>query len=478
MDGPERWGETFAPPVSPCYDQEEVQFSDAAGLDQVTLPHVGHVPPTSSEPKFRVKRWRKDPAPVFVNPSPKAMATTLKTPLNRWEDGHLSSHYKPPSMPVYAVGGLPPPGPGLRKRALPPTPALGEGLQYCHSNKLAVHSSAFASQLRVHGQSTAVQRPSDVYFGARADHSFSKPLDLPHSLVRATTSDSTTMLALHQQLKEQHHQEWLHLLETAGDASDLVKATRDSPSDVVHRSRVIAKFAPSTLAAYFRCWNHWVDFCLLHDASPYHPPTVLLADFLQVSSQRSALGVATAQSRALLWITKYAGFPLLKQALEAPIARAYTIPTEVAPRKEAAPLPLSFVVHLESCLLKDTGTPADRLLMGSILVLVWSSLRWSDALWVSPCDLVEDSDIIRGVAAKTKTTSRGMPFAFVKSGLLAVNAQVSWSTKWLNLVRQALQRNSELFAGFNPDFLIPQCGCCCSHIVMLRFSVWVFIHPR
>ena len=133
--------------------------------------------------------------------------------------------------------------------------------------------------------------------------------------------------------------------------------------------------------------------------------------------------------------------------------------------KKRHPHSLSFVVHLESCLLKDIGTPADRLLMGSILVLVWSSLRWSDALWVSPCGLVEDSDIIRGVAAKTKTTSRGTPFAFVKSGLLAVNSQVSWSTKWLNLVRQALQRTSELFPGFKPDFLIPQCGPNLAHPV-------------
>lgn len=284
----------------------------------------------------------------------------------------MAHQYKPPSMPVSAMGGLPPPA--LRKRALPQTPTFGEGLQYSHSTKLAVHSSALASQLRIHSHSALAQRASDEQLGVHADHCISKPLDLPQSLVRATTSDSTTMLALHQQLKEQHHLEWMQLLEKAGDASDLVKATRDSPCDAVHRSRVIAKFAPSTLAAYFRCWNHWVDFCQLHDASPYHPATVLLADFLQVASQRSALGIATAQSRALVWISKYTGFPLLKQALEAPITRASTIPTEVAPREEAAPLPLSFVVHLESCLLKETGSPADRLLMGSILVLVFINI--------------------------------------------------------------------------------------------------------
>ena len=116
------------------------------------------------------------------------------------------------------------------------------------------------------------------------------------------------------------------------------------------------------------------------------------------------------------------------------------------------------MVYLESCLLKEVGNAADRLLMGSILVLIWSSLRWSDALWVAPSTLIEDGDIIRGVAVKTKTTSRGMPFAFVTSGLLATSAQVTWSTKCLNLVRQALQRTAETFPEFTPDFLIPTCG--------------------
>ena len=37
--------------------------------------------------------------------------------------------------------------------------------------------------------------------------------------------------------------------------------------------------------------------------------------------------------------------------------------------------------------------------------------------------------------------------------------------KWLNLVRQALQRTSELFPGFKPDFLIPQCGPNLAHPV-------------
>ena len=430
--------------------------SFANTIDLEAQSAVGDPTSTLPEPLFRVKRWRKDSTPVFVNPSPKASAITPKQPLNRWDQGSLSSQYRPPSLCVATLGGLAPPS--LRKRVLPQAQLSGDGLHYTTPTKLLVHSVAFKCQLAYDSSSASMPGKSKRTFDSSVDHCLSAPMDLSTSVAKPMSADTTTMLALHQQLKEQHHVEWLHILEVAADDSDLVKATRDSNNVMLHRARVIAKFSPSTLASYFRCWHQWTAFCKCHDVNPHQPPVVLLADFLQVSSRRSALGVATAHSRALTWMSKYAGFPILKQALEAPITRAYTIPSEVVPRKEAAPLPLSFVVYLESCILKDMGTPADRLLMGSILVLIWGSLTWSDALWVAAGDLVEDADIIRGVAHKTKTTSREMPFALVKSGFLAVNSPVSWSTTWLNLVRQALQRTTEVFPGFKPDFLLPQCG--------------------
>ena len=51
-----------------------------------------------------------------------------------------------------------------------------------------------------------------------------------------------------------------------------------------------------------------------------------------------------------------------------------------------------------------------------------------------------------------------MPFAFLTCGFLSGMTSVSWTTKWLNLVRAALQRTAEAFPGFVPDFLLPMCG--------------------
>ena len=144
--------------------------------------------------------------------------------------------------------------------------------------------------------------------------------------------------------------------------------------------------------------------------------------------------------------------------------------------KEAAPLPLSFVVFLETQILRDQGTAADRLLMGCLLVLVWSSLRWSDATWVSPSSLSIEDDTIRGVANKTKTTMRGLPFAFLTCGFLSGTTSVSWTKKWLNLVRAALQRTSEAFPGFVPDFLLPMCGPNPDHPMLVAPMPWYLSH--
>ena len=123
----------------------------------------------------------------------------------------------------------------------------------------------------------------------------SQPLSLDTTVVRPTLADSTTMLALHKQFKSQHLQEWLQLLDRAGSLSELFASTIDSTNAFLHRSKVIARFAPSTLATYLKSWSHWSDFFECSGVCPFRPTVMAVADFLQVSSTKSALVVATAQ---------------------------------------------------------------------------------------------------------------------------------------------------------------------------------------
>ena len=372
----------------------------------------------------------------------------------------MASDYHPPSLGSLSVGGLPPPA--SRSRWLGSSPAPCGGLQCDPFPVLKVDSGALALQMSLSTALPKASLPSRPMLSVQPLVA-SEPLQISGDVVAASDSISSTMLEVHQQLKQQHVLAWLQLLRDAGSHSELLQATVGSDTPELHQARVVARFAPSTLAAYLRTWQTWMEFCICHQACPYQPSMTLVADFLQVSSRKSALGVATAQSRSLVWVAKHAGFPCLRQALESPLVRSYVIPSTMTLRKEAAPLPLSFVVYLEQAILKESGSSADRLLMGCLLVLIWSSLRWSDALWISPIQLAEDDDLVRGVATCTKTTSRGMPFAFIKCGLLSGTTSSNWAMKWLNLVRAAWQRTSERFPTFQPDFLIPQCGPSVEH---------------
>ena len=91
-------------------------------------------------------------------------------------------------------------------------------------------------------------------------------------------------------------------------------------------------------------------------------------------------------------------------------------------------------------------------------MMIWSSLRWSDAQWVSPADLVEDTDCLRGLAVRTKSTKKGMPFGLLRSGFLGHTVSSSWVTVWMNLLRESLHRTSICHAGFVPDSIIPVIG--------------------
>ena len=62
---------------------------------------------------------------------------------------------------------------------------------------------------------------------------------------------------------------------------------------------------------------------LVQGSALYRPSVLTVADFLQVSSTKSSLGVATAQSRALTWVARYAGLPMLQDALSSPIIKSY-----------------------------------------------------------------------------------------------------------------------------------------------------------
>lgn len=242
-----------------------------------------------------------------------------------------------------------------------------------------------------------------------------------------------------------------------GEASGLVPSTNESAQAQSHQLRVISKFAPSTLQSYFRIWKRWFDFASNLDASPFQPATVLLADFL-AEHAHGPLQVATAYYKGLSWMARHAQLPDLMDALQSPVCKAYLQSSTISEKRESAPLPLSFVIYLESMVLAKTTAPGDVLQLGSILFMIWSSLRWSDALWISPDTLTIQQHAMFAIASHTKTTNRGMPVACFVFGLLGHHGATAWAQLWLNVVHQALHDTRTLYPKFHVDFLLTEIG--------------------
>ena len=253
------------------------------------------------------------------------------------------------------------------------------------------------------------------------------------------------------------NRQWLDLLQQMGFASGLVQSTAMSQHVEDHRLRVISKFAPTTLQSYFRIWTRWHDFARQLNVCPFQPDASVLADFL-AEHAHGPLGVATAYHKGLTWMSRHAQLAELFQVLQQAVCKAYLHSATIREKRESAPLPLSFVVYLERMVLGKTTSAGDILQLGSLLFLIWSSLRWSDALWVDPQTITRQNHALFALAAHTKTTNRGMPIACFAYGLLGNHGQMSWAQVWLNVVQQALHDTQQCFPTFVIDFLLTEVG--------------------
>ena len=83
--------------------------------------------------------------------------------------------------------------------------------------------------------------------------------------------------------------------------------------------------------------------------------------------------------------------------------------------KEALPLPRFVVQRLEEVVVSNPCE--DGLLLCAILAMIWGSLRWSDIQRLSLDSVILDKGVLKGWCRRTKSSVRGMPWAFLTCGL-------------------------------------------------------------
>ena len=283
------------------------------------------------------------------------------------------------------------------------------------------------------------------------------PVVRQHGSGSSLQEPSTSMQQAWSEAKSGLIQQWFEILAQMDEASGLFATTQQSAHCDDHRRRVIEKFAPTTLQSYFRIWTRWFDFAVQLNASPFNPAPVFLADFL-AEHAHGPLGVATAYYKGLSWMARQAQLPAVFDALQSSVCKAYLHSSVICEKRESAPLPLSFVVYLEKLVISKTTPASEILQLGSLLFLIWSSLRWSDALWIAPDTITIQNHAMFAISAHTKTTNRGMPVACYAYGLMGQQGGTSWAQAWLNVVHQAVHDTKQLYPSFAVDFLLTEVG--------------------
>ena len=169
---------------------------------------------------------------------------------------------------------------------------------------------------------------------------------------------------------------------------------------------------------------------------------------LQRSRSRHASLHSLNVLKAIRWFASTVqpdGFPSLYQGLFH--SKAWQ---SSSMRKEAIPLPLAFVLWLETELIFERLSRSEAVFAGSVLLCIWCSLRFSDAQHVRLEQFFIDFDSIRSISYRTKSR-KFMPFGCISGGLYRLPSNHSWLFHWLSAMEHTLDLNSSSAAA--PDYI-------------------------
>ncbi|CAE7543714.1 unnamed protein product [Symbiodinium natans] len=205
-----------------------------------------------------------------------------------------------------------------------------------------------------------------------------------------------------------------------------------SPSEAT--AKLLSLVAPSTAARYLQSFVRLqkaleeLGVPCVTQVEPHH---VLDALFILDRSKSDALSCVPNVLKAARWVFKILDLDV--SSLYCPLIRALEV-RPIRDRREAVPLLLAMVVALERIAMNTSEDGALRIFTGSVLVLLWASLRFSDGQHVQWDTILWDVASLRFVAEATKTTRGGMPAGCLVAGLLGDFDATSWCAHWLYLM--------------------------------------------
>ena len=253
---------------------------------------------------------------------------------------------------------------------------------------------------------------------------------------------------------------WRSLVDIIGPYSSVLQQLEGSPNGPALTLKLLQLNADTTALRYVKACLAYFEFLVdlghsLDNLSQLAAVEAVYAlhcsrsqdDDLSLDREQIALVFPLNTLKALRWLVKTVA--LLFPDLYSGLFRALSAQPS-SDRSEAMPLPLDFVAFLESLVLDLSSAPELALFAGSALACIWASLRFGDTSHVSWSALLFDPQalVIRGLAYRTKTSRRGMAFAFYAEGIYG-----PWGIRWLQLLDAMWGSLEQLSPNVVPDSL-------------------------
>ena len=182
--------------------------------------------------------------------------------------------------------------------------------------------------------------------------------------------------------------------------------------------KILQRSAAGTLRKHFPGWRLWQSFASDHDWNGVSFSQSQLVLFLQALAEAGHGAASCAGS--LRFVAGILGHQRWIDHFADPVVKAWcSSNTRKVAKKEALPLPLHVVADLEASVCSDvvSGMSADTMLVCGFLIMIWGSLRFSDAQRIDVAGLTLENGLLRGECWRTKSSSCGMPFGVLTMGI-------------------------------------------------------------
>ena len=233
--------------------------------------------------------------------------------------------------------------------------------------------------------------------------------------------------------------------------SPMLQALSTSAHFDEHCQRILDGFASSTIYRYLSTLMQFHAVCISMRVSLEGLTEIQFADILLAGRSSEPRVSPSMCIKSVRWAFKQFGIQCFQVSL-GPLISPFTKEHVISDRREALPYSLLIVVQWERRLLQSSATQHEVLGLGSLLLMLWSGMRFADLQRTYLSSLAYDLTSLRGLSYRTKTCKSGCPFGLLCRGFLS-----SGSFNW---VFRYLQEIDSLYSKFGRqpseiDFIVP-----------------------